>query len=288
MGHSVVVFEKRSIPGGLSSLGIIGLREPLKVALAEVEMIRRMGVEIRTDIEFGKDITLEQIKSGFQAVFIGVGLGSVPELGIEGEASIVDGLKFIEESKITPEKVKVGKNVTVIGAGNTAIDCATVAKRLGAEKVTIVYRRSENEMTAYRHEYEFAKSEGIEFRFLSQPVKVEVQGELVSGLACIRMGLGEVDSSGRPSANAIDGSEFVISTDQIIKAIGQEKPNLVSGLALEEDKGYIKVSGAYMTSLEGVFAGGDCIRAKGSASTVMAAQDGKLAAKSIHTFVSTQ
>jgi len=176
----------------------------------------------------------------------------------------------------------VGREVVVIGAGNTAVDCATIAKRLGAERVTMVYRRTQKEMTAYPHEFEFAKKEGIEFRFLTQPVEVLVQDGKVTGLRCVRMQLGAPDATGRPAPVPVPGSEFVLPCDQVVKAIGQEKPAVAKLLDLETEKGFIKVDQDYQTSLPGVYAGGDCIRAKGSASTVMAVQDGKLAARAIH------
>jgi dihydropyrimidine dehydrogenase (NAD+) subunit PreT len=282
LGHSVTVFEKRELPGGLSTYGIIRLREPVEVALAEVEMVRRLGVEVRTGMELGRNLSFEQIRREYDAVFLSVGLGAVPAMGISGEEHIVDGLGYIEKSKLDPQGLEVGQNVVVIGAGNTAIDCATIAKRMGAERVTMVYRRTEAEMTAYPHEYEFAKKEGIEFRFLTQPVRVIVEGGRVTGLECVRMELGAPDASGRPTPRPVPGSEFVLPCDQVVKAIGQEKPTLAQMLGLETERGYIKVSDDFETSLPGVYAGGDCIRARGSASTVMAVEDGKLAAFAIH------
>jgi glutamate synthase (NADPH/NADH) small chain len=183
---------------------------------------------------------------------------------------------------MNPSALQVGREVVVIGAGNTAVDCATIAKRLGAERVTMVYRRTDKEMTAYPHEYEFAKKEGIEFRFLTQPVEVLHEGGKITGLKCVRMQLGAPDASGRPAPEPVPGSEFVLPCDQVVKAIGQEKPAVVKLLGLETEKGFIKVNDQFETSLPGVYAGGDCIRAKGSASTVMAVQDGKLAAFAIH------
>lgn len=282
LGHSVTVFEKRALPNGLSTYGIIVLREPVEVALAEAGMIKRLGVEIKTQMELGRNLSWEEVRNGFDAVFLSVGLGSVPQLGIPGEELIVDGLGYIETSKMNPSALQVGREVVVIGAGNTAVDCATIAKRLGAERVTMVYRRSEKEMTAYPHEYEFAKKEGIEFRFLTQPVEVMSEGGRVTGLKCLRMRLGAPDASGRPAPEPVPGSEFVLPCDQVVKAIGQEKPAVAKLLGLETEKGFIKVNHEFETSLPGVYAGGDCIRAQGSASTVMAVQDGKLAAFAIH------
>jgi glutamate synthase (NADPH/NADH) small chain len=253
-GHAVTVFEKRDLGGGLSTYGIIVLREPIPVALAEVDMIARLGVKFVTGAEISEPIR------GYDAVFVATGLGATPSLGIPGEELILDGLAFIEQSKMKPGDLRVGEKVVVIGAGNTAIDCATVAKRSGASRVTMVYRRTEREMSAYPHEYEFVKKEGVEFEFLAKPVAA-----YAGGLECIR-----------------GSSTFMIPADTIVKAIGQRKPPIASLLGLETDRGFIKVSKTLETSLPGIYAGGDCIRAKGAASTVMAAQDGKIAAAAIH------
>jgi dihydropyrimidine dehydrogenase (NAD+) subunit PreT len=253
-GHDVTIFEKRDFGGGLSTYGIIVLREPVPVALAEVEMIKRLGVKFVTGTE------VVSVLPDYDAIFVATGLGATPLLGIPGEELILDGLAFIEQSKMNPADLRVGENVVVIGAGNTAIDCATVAKRSGATRVTMVYRRTERDMSAYPHEYEFVKKEGVEFEFLAKPVAAYVEG-----LECMR-----------------GSSTFLIPADTIVKAIGQQKPSIASILGLETDRGFIKVSPSMETSVPGIYAGGDCIRAKGSASTVMAAQDGKTAAAAIH------
>jgi dihydropyrimidine dehydrogenase (NAD+) subunit PreT len=281
-GHSVTLFEKRNLAGGLSTFGIIGLREPVEVALAEVAMISKLGVKLETGKEFGKDFAMTYLQASFGAVFLSVGLGATTTLGISGEEHIIDGLEYIEQSKLDTPNLVIGRNVVVIGAGNTAIDCATIAKRLGANLVTMVYRRSEKEMTAYAHEYEFIKHEGVRFSFLTQPVGVRTENGSVKALECLRMSLGPTDASGRASPQAVPGSEFLFPADQVVKATGQEKPSLASLLKLKTEKGFIQVSAQFETSLPGVYAGGDCIRARGSASTVMAVQDGKLAARSIH------
>jgi len=281
-GHSVTLYEKRELAGGLSTYGIIGLREPVEVALAEVTMIAKVGLKLETSKELGTDFTLADLNANFGAVFLSVGLGITTTLGIPGEEHIIDGLEYIEQSKLDAPNLVIGRNVVVIGAGNTAIDCATVAKRLGASQVTMIYRRSEKEMTAYAHEYDFIKREGVRFSFLTQPVRVHVERGSVKALECVRMSLGPVDASGRPSPQPVSGSEFLLPTDQIVKAVGQEKPSIASQLKLKTEKGYIQVDANFETSLTGVYAGGDCIRARGAASTVMAVQDGKLAAQSIH------
>ncbi|MGA2050022.1 MAG: NAD(P)-dependent oxidoreductase [Terracidiphilus sp.] len=282
LGHMVTIFDKREMPGGLSTYGIIALREPVEIALEETKMIESLGVQIKTGIEFGVDIALLELQRDFEAVVLSVGLGHTPSLGIEGEGVIVDGLEFIEASKTAPANLHVGRNVIVIGAGNTAVDCATIARRLGADRVTMVYRRTDREMTCYEHEYDFARKEGIEFRFLSQPSRVVLENGLPVGLECLRVELGAPDSSGRPSPEPVGGSEFVLAGDQIVKAVGQNKPALAALLGLETKKGFIAVDDSFQTSLAGLYAIGDCIRASGAASTVMAVQDGKLAAASIH------
>jgi len=281
-GHEVTIFEKRSLGGGLSTYGIIVLREPVEVAVAEVEMVKRLGVKIQTDVEFGSNPSYEDARVRFDVIFLASGLAATPQLGIPGEENILDGLAYIEQSKMDPKSLRVGCNVVVIGAGNTAVDCATVAKRLGAMRVTMVYRRTDQEMTAYPHEYDFVRKEGVEFRFLTQPVGVRVERGMVTGLECVRMELSDPDHSGRPAPRPTPGSEFTLEADQIVKSIGQEKTPLAKWMGLETERGYIKVNGDFETNQPGVFAGGDCIRAKGAASTVMAVQDGKLAARAIH------
>jgi glutamate synthase (NADPH/NADH) small chain len=281
-GHAVMVFEKRALPGGLSTYGIISLREPVEIALAEARMIAQLGVTIETGRELGGDLSLAELQAEFEMVVLSVGLGRSPQLGIPGEEHVLDGLEYVENSKVTSAPFEIGKEVVVIGAGNTAIDCATIARRLGAERVTIVYRRTDKEMTAYPHEYEFAKQEGIEFRFLAQPAEAVVEDGKLTGLRCHQMQLGAPDASGRPVAIPIEGGDFFIAADQIVKAIGQQKPALARTLGLATEKGYIAVDYEFETSIPGVFAIGDCIRHRGEASTVMAVQDGKMAAQALH------
>ena len=284
LGHAVTLLEKRELGGGLSTYGIIVLREPVEVALREVEALKALGVDVNTQAELQDRAGLDTLLNTYDAVFLGLGLGAVPAIGIPGEDHILDGLSVIEASKMGLP-TSIGQRVAVIGAGNTAIDAATVARRMGAD-TTMVYRRTEHEMTAYRHEYEFALHEGIGFSFLTQPVGVEVQEGKVTGLNCVQMRLGAPDSSGRPRPEAVPGSEFVLPCDTVISAIGQEKPALAALLGLELEGGYIAVSEGLETSIPGVYAGGDCVRVRGSASTVMAVQDGKVAAASIHAALS--
>jgi glutamate synthase (NADPH/NADH) small chain len=281
-GHTVTIFEKRELAGGLSTYGIISLREPVKASLREVEMISKLGVKIETGAELGEGLSLHDLQDCFDAVFLGVGLGETTAMGIDGEDHVLDGLWYIEQSKLDPGELKPGRNVVVIGAGNTAIDCATIARRIGAEQVTMLYRRSAAEMTAYRHEHEFIQKEGVTFRFLTQPVGIVTGcGGVITGLRAVEVELGEPDSSGRRAPRLVPDSEFLIPADQVIKATGQEKLSVAQLLGLATERGYIKVSENFETSISGVYAGGDCTRAKNAASTVMAVEDGKLAAEAI-------
>ncbi len=281
-GHRATVFEKRKLPGGLSTYGIIGLREPVDVALAEAKLLEAIGVELRLDRELGRNVTMAELQAEFDAVVLSFGLGATPDMTIPGEEHLVDGLTYVEQSKTAREALEIGRDVVVIGGGNTAIDCATIAKRLGSGRVTILYRRSEEEMSAYPHEYEFAKREGIEFRFLTQPVRVVAEGGRVSGVECIQTRLDGADASGRRIGMPVSGSNFEVPADQVVKAIGQKKPVLAETLGLATQGGYVAVDENFETSVPGLFAIGDCIRASGSASTVMAVQDGKLLAQSLN------
>ena len=281
-GHQVTVFEKRALAGGLSTYGIISLREPIEAALEEVRLIERLGVQIETSAELGRNLTLDDLRQRFDAVFLGLGLGATPAMGIPGEEWILDGLAYIEQSKLDPANLRIGRDVVVIGAGNTAVDCATIAKRLGAARVTMVYRRSPEEMTAYPHERDFIRREGVDIQFLTQPARVLSENGCVTGLACVPMKLGPAGLDGRRAASPSGGPEFVIPANQVVKANGQERPSLARTLGLSLDRDFVQVNAEFETSMPGVFAGGDCIRAQNAASTVMAVQDGKLAAAAIH------
>ena len=295
LGYQTTVFEKNALPGGLSTYGIVVMREPIRVALEEVAFVEKLGVEIRTGVEVGKDVSADELGS-YDAVFLGAGLGGVPDLRIPGEdlAGVTEALSFIAETKLAEKEglehlqdLPVGKRVAVIGAGNTAIDAATIAKRLGAERVTIVYRRSEREMSAYDFEYAFIKNEGAEFRFLTQPVRILGENGRVVGLECVQMQLSAPGLDGRRQAVPLPDSTFILECDQVIKAIGQEKlVPLFEALGLETSQGYVKVDEHLRTSNPEIFAGGDCVRLVGDAMTVTAAQDGKVAARSIHAWLS--
>lgn len=288
LGFDVTCFEKNDLAGGLDTYGIVVFREPIEVSLREVKMVEELGVKIKTRVEIGKDITFADLMANYDAVFIGIGLGSVPEMNIKGEniTRVYDGLDFIAQTKTKPlHTIEIGKRVAVIGGGNTAIDAATISRRLGAERVTIIYRRSEAEMPAYHFEYSFALGEGVSFSFLTQPIEI-IGKDKVEGLKCVRMDLGDADASGRRQPVPIAGSEFVVECDMVIKAIGQNKfthtLDTLAKFGVKDIKGYIAVDPkTNRTDNVKIFAGGDCIRIKGEASTVMAVQDGKIAACAI-------
>jgi len=290
-GFDVTVLEKREWGGGLDTYGIVVFREPVEVSLGEVKMMEKLGVKFKFNTEVGKDVSFEDLVKDYDAVFVSVGLGAVPEMEIPGEKmeGVHDGLEFIEETKVKPLKdIKFGNRVCVIGAGNTAIDCATIARRLGSERVSIVYRRSEAEMPAYHFEYQFAMKEGVSFMFLTQPVEVIGENGKIKALKCKRMDLGQPDASGRRSPVEVPDSEFEIPCDMLITAIGQKKltyitDKLVNDFGVKLIKGYIAVDEkTNRTDHPKIFAGGDCIRSHGEASTVMAVEDGKIAANGIH------
>jgi glutamate synthase (NADPH/NADH) small chain len=291
LGYDVTVFERSDLPGGLSTYGIVVMREPIRVALEEVAFVEQLGVTVRTGVEVGVDLSAEELLGEYDALFVGAGMGRVPDLGIPGEQleGVTEALSFIAETKLAEKEglerlgtIPIGRSVAVIGAGNTAIDAATIAKRLGAERVTIVYRRGEEQIPAYDFEVAFIKNEGVEFRLLSQPIEILGDGGRVVGLRCQQMQLGDAGSDGRRRPEPIEGSEVVLECDHVIKAIGQEKLlDLYRALGIDTERGYIRVDDSLRTSHPRVFAGGDCIRIRGEAMTVTATEDGKIAARSI-------
>ncbi|MBB3905921.1 NAD(P)-dependent oxidoreductase [Anoxybacteroides rupiense] len=293
MGYSVTIFEAEKEAGGLNTYGIVSFRLPQRVPLWEVHQVKRLGVDIRTNTKVGKDITANEILESYDAVVLAAGMGTVPMLGIEGEdlEGVYDAIELIKETKTKPLTDRlVGKKVIVIGAGNTAIDGATCSVRLGAENVKILYRRTKEEMTAYDFEYEFAKQEGVEFRWLTAPKRIigDEKGR-VTHIECIRMQLGEPDQDGRRRPVPIEGSEFIMQVDAVIKAIGQMRHlELLTEFGLEHDAGVVRIrQGSYQTSHPKIFACGDIVfgKGQGEAMVVTAAQQGKEAAYAIHQYL---
>ena len=280
-GYAVTIFEERAQPGGLNSFGIAEYKMRPPIALAEAKMVLDLGVEIRTGMRVGTDITVQQLQKDFDAVFVAVGLGGTRRLGIPGEdiAGVSDALVFIEHLKTHPySETRVGKHVVVIGAGNTAIDAATQAKRLGAEQVTVVYRRGVEDMSAYGYEYELAKKDGCEFRFNTVPKRV-LGGDKVSGLECVRSELGPPGADGKRAFTEIVGSTHVIECDTILRALGQTpRDELARSLGLR-----VNASG-FVSDNPKMLVGGDC--GNGGAEIVNAAAEGVQAAKRIHELLS--
>ena len=273
-GHAVVLFEAKAQPGGLNTFGIAQYKLTPAIALAEAQTILDLGVELRANVQVGKDLAFDKLLADFDAIFLGVGLGQTHKLGIPGEenAGVVDALSFIEQLKTKPYgSVAVPPRVLVIGAGNTAVDAATQARRLGAHEVAFVYRRGPDDVSAYDFEIELARTDGCSFHFWTAPVSVEGDGR-VTGLRVAQTKDGK----------AVPGTERVLAADLIITAIGQTKRKdlltQVPGLKLDE-AGRVIVDAEGQTSHPKIFAGGDC--KNGGKEIVNAAADGKAAARSI-------
>lgn len=287
LGYQVAVFEKRELAGGLDTYGIVVFREPMEISLKEVQMVANLGVEVRCGVEVGSDISMAELLEDYDAMFLGIGLDRTRRLGIPGEdlEGVYDGLDFIESTRLEElSQIPVGSKVAVIGAGNTAIDAATVARRLGAERVLILYRRGEEDMTAYAFEYEFARHEGVEYRFFTVPKRILGQGR-VEGIECLRTQPGDPDESGRRRPVIVEGSEHVIEADMVVRATGQDRYwDFLDAIGVAHDGGSIEVDPATgQTSNPKIFAGGDCIlKGREMAATVVATQHGRIAARGIH------
>lgn len=289
-GYSVTIFEAEAKAGGLNTYGIVSFRLPNEVADWEVAQVEKLGVEIKTNTRVGVDISANEILAQYDSVILAVGMGSVPNLGIEGEEldGVHDAIEFVKRTKkgVLTEDL-IGKRVAVIGAGNTAIDGATCAVRLGADQVDILYRRTEKEMTAYQYEYEFAKQDGVGFKWLTAPKRIigDEAGKVV-GLECVKMKLGEAGADGRQRPEVIEGSEFVLELEAVIKAIGQTRfVPLIEAFGLQHTNGVVDIDESTMqTSNDKVFACGDVVfgNGQGEAMVVTAAQQGKDAAYIIH------
>src|SRR5918993_50667 len=228
LGYDVTVYERKALPGGLDTYGMAEYKMTQRVSTDEAHMVERLGVKFRLDVEVGRDVSVGELEGAHDGVFLGVGLGETGRLGIPGEEleGVYDALYVIERIKSRRwETVPLGRTVAVIGAGNTAIDAVTQARRLGAERVILVYRRGEAEMPAYEYEYELAKQDAVEFLWHTAPVEVvaDESGARVAALRCVRTEPGEPDASGRRSANVVEGSEFLLEVDTVIRATGQQK-----------------------------------------------------------------
>ena len=298
LGYDVTVFESLHKPGGVLRYGIPGFRLPSAVLDYELENLQKMGVRIALNTLVGRTVTIDKLLSeNFNAVFIGTGAGLPEFLNIPGENlnHIYSANEFLVRVNLmranefpnydTP--IYIGRKVAVIGGGNTAMDAARTALRLGAEEVTLVYRRSEAELPARKEEVKHAKEEGIKFQLLTNPVRFMGNDKgFVQQMECLRMELGEPDSSGRRRPKPVEGSNFVISADMAIIAIGLNPnpvlPSLTKSLETDEE-GHLKIDDKFMTAVQGVFAGGDIV---GGDTVISAMGMGKKAARSIDVYLS--
>ena len=261
-GYRPTIFEALPKAGGMLRVGIPDYRLPKDILDREIDNILRLGVELKTDTALGRDFTLDELlEEGYKAVFLGIGCHVGKPLGIPGEEAqgVIQGVEFLRRANLK-EPLTVGKRLAVIGGGNVAIDVACTARRLGSE-VTIVYRRSREEMPAFAHEIEQATCEGVEIVYLAAPLKTVTDHDgKVTGLICQKMELGEPDASGRRKPVPIEGAEFELPVDMVVPAIGQEAaqgPLAACGVKLSR-WGTIEVNEVtYETSRPGVFAAGD-------------------------------
>ena len=296
-GYSVTVFEAFHKPGGVLVYGIPEFRLPKKIVEQEIVELNNLGVEIKTDMVIGKILSVDEIiEMGYDAVFVGSGAGLPRFAGIEGESSVgvysanefltrINLMKAYDEQYATP--INKAKSVAVVGGGNVAMDAARCAKRLGAEHVYIIYRRGEDEMPARREEILHAKEEQIEFLLLSNPTKIlSDENGFVKAIECVKMELGEPDASGRRSPKSIDGSEFTVSVDSVIMALGTSPNPLIrittSGLETNK-RGCFVVDENMQTTKKSVYAGGDAVT--GAATVILAMGAGKTGAKSIDEYL---
>src|SRR5581483_10093255 len=285
LGYEAVIFDANPQPGGLNTYGIAAYKMRASEAVKEIEMIRALGVEIRNGMTVGKDIAIPELERDYDAIFIGIGLGETEDMRILGEEleGSYDALSFIESTKSKRfDQVEITKRVAVIGAGNTAIDVVTAAKRLGAEEVYMVYRRSREEMTAFDYEYDLAKHDGVNFVWQAMPVRTIGNGR-VEALECVRTERSSKDARGRYNYVPVPGSEFRLDVGMVVKSLGQKRrldflqqiPNL------ELKNGCVVVDPKTMhTRNPHYFAGGDCVN--GGGEVVDAVAHGKKAAFGIH------
>ncbi len=301
LGYAVTIYERKPLPGGLDTYAMAEYKMSQRVSVDEAKMVERLGVKFQLETEIVQSpkskvqspnaetvqslefkvqslnqISFEDLQANHDAIFLAIGLGATNKLNVEGENlnGVFDALDFIERIKTRDWKsVPLGKTVAVIGAGNTAIDAVTQAKRLGAERVLMIYRRTEKDISAYEYEYELAKKDGVEFYWNTAPVEI-IGDESVAALRCAKT------ENGQPIA----GTVFEIPCDMVVKAIGQQKSvsflSQIPNIELDE-KGRVLVNTETMqTTNPHIFAGGDCVN--GGREAVDAAQTGKLAAQGIH------
>lgn len=300
-GYDVTIFEALHTPGGVLVYGIPEFRLPKEIVRKEIDTLRELGVTIMTNMVIGKVLSVDELfDDGFEAVFIGSGAGLPRFMNIEGEnlngvysanefLTRVNLMKAYKNGSATP--VKTVKNVAVVGGGNVAMDAARCAKRLGAENVYIVYRRSMDEMPARKEEVEHAEEEGIIFKTLNNPTKIlGDENDFVTGMECVTMELGEPDESGRRRPVVVEGSEHVLDVDTVIMSIGTSPnpliKNTTSGLETNKRGCIIAEDDSGLTTKKGVYAGGDAVT--GAATVILAMGAGKNAAAAIDEYIQSK
>ncbi len=290
LGHDVTIFEALPLLGGMLRVGVPGYRLPKDVVDEEIQAILDLGIEVKTGVRIGEETKLADLfEQGFKAIFMGIGAHKDRKLGIPGEdelEGVVSAVFFLRQVN-QGENLKVGKKVAVIGGGNTAVDSARSARRLGAKDVYMIYRRTSEHMPAAKEEIEEASHEGIQISYLTSPVEILGSGGRVSALKCIKNALGEPDASGRKSPKSVPGSEFTLDVDMVIAAIGQAPDSslVAEEVGVTEKRKQIIVDGPYtlVTTQPGVFAGGDAVT--GPATVVEAISAGKRAAISMDLYL---
>jgi len=289
-GYGVTIFESLPVLGGMLAVGIPDYRLPKDILNWEIENIRKLGVEFKTNTTVGKDIQIAYLQKEYKAIFIATGSHKGMKMNIEGEdlPQVIDAVDFLRALHLKQE-VEVGQRVAVVGGGDAAVDAARVAKRLGKD-VTILYRRTRNEMPAAKEEIEGVIEEGIDIQFLVTPIRALSDNGRLTGIECIRMELGEIDRSGRRRPVPIEGSEFTMEIDTLMPAIGQ-RPDLI--VAEADDRIKTTKSSTIQTDPEtlctdadGIFAGGDVVSGPNAVTAAMA--HGKVAAKMIHKYIQAQ
>jgi dihydropyrimidine dehydrogenase (NAD+) subunit PreT len=290
-GYDVTIFDRDELPGGLNTYGIAAYKTRAADSIRETDLVAQLGVKFRQKVEIGRDIAFTDLEKQFDAIFIGVGLGETWALNLPGEDlhGVYGAIEFIAKTKVQPfHSVDIGKRVACIGAGNTAIDVVTAARRLGAEIVYLIYRRGEPEMPAFAYEYQLAKQDAVTFLWNTQPVRILGSNGTVTGLECVRTAFGPPDEKGRRSPAPLPGTEFKLDVDMVVRAVGQ-KPvteflRAVKGLELNKN-GTVKVNERHQTGHAKYFAGGDCTN--GGKEVVDAVAEGMAAASGLDAWLGT-
>jgi NADPH-dependent glutamate synthase beta subunit-like oxidoreductase len=278
LGYPVTVFEAFPKAGGMLRYGIPDYRLPGNILNAEIDRILKMGVELKLDTIIGKDVKYQDLQNNYKAIFVGIGAHKGYSLRIEGEdaANVYTGTEFLHRIN-TGDMIDVGSKVIVVGGGDTAIDAARISRRMGAE-VTILYRRTRNEMPAIEAEIEGALEEGVTIEYLAAPIAITKEGERAAKITCQRMRLGDPDSSGRRRPVPIEGDTYEMDCTTLIAAISQE-PDFTGFEDLVEGKDWIKVDDSFKTKVEGIYSGGDNVNLD---IAITAIYHGRKSAEAIH------